>query len=126
MKEVELKTFKSVLEAKRAELTGALCHREEIAIETTPDTLDEVQMTGERDLAIRNLDRDSRMLRLIRTALARIAEGSFGVCQRCEEDISPKRVQALPWAAYCISCQEQIDRGEIVVYGAENRFASAA
>lgn len=66
------------------------------------------------------------MLRLIRMALARITDGSYGVCQRCEEDISPKRVHALPWAAFCIDCQEQMDSNEIEVSGAEKRFARAA
>jgi DnaK suppressor protein len=126
MTETELKRVKSILEAKQAELTGALVHREEIAIEKSPETIDEVQLTAERDLAILNLDRDSSMLRLIRMALARITEGSYGVCTRCEEDISPKRVQALPWAAFCIRCQQQMDSGEIAVYSAEKRFAGAA
>jgi DnaK suppressor protein len=114
MTEVELNGIQSVLEAKRAELTGSLCRRDEIAVEKAPDTLDAVQLTGERDLAIRNLDRDSRMLRSIRIALARIADGSYGVCRRCEEEISPKRVQALPWAEFCIGCQEQADSNEVV------------
>jgi DnaK suppressor protein len=103
-------------ELKRVQSMGALGHREEIAIEKAPDTLDEVQMTRERELAIRNLDRDSRMLGLIRMALARIADGSYGVCQRCEEEISPKRVQALPWAAFCTGCQEEMDSNEIALY----------
>jgi DnaK suppressor protein len=126
MTDAELKRVEFILEAKQAELTGSLCHREDIAIEKSPDTLDEVQLTGDRELAIRNLDRDSRMLRLIHMALARIAGGSYGVCQHCEEDISPKRMQALPWAAFCIGCQERMDRSELAVSGAEKRFARAA
>ena len=70
---------------------------------------------GERELAVRNLDRDSKMLRLIRQALARVTNGTFGVCLHCEEDIMPKRMAAVPWAAYCIRCQEKIDRLEIEV-----------
>jgi DnaK suppressor protein len=126
MTEAGLKRVQSILEEKQAELTSLLGHREKIAIEKFPDTLDEVQLTGERELAIRNLDRDSKMLRLIRMALARIAEGSYGVCLLCEEDISPRRLQALPWAAFCISCRQQMDSNETVVYCAEKRFARAA
>jgi DnaK suppressor protein len=95
-------------------------------IEKAPDALDEVQLAGERELAIRNLDRDSNMLRQIRRALARIADGSYGVCLHCEEDISPKRVNAVPWAAFCIKCQEQVDRHEIEVDDTADLFASAA
>ena len=59
-------------------------------------------------------------------ALARIADGSYGVCLHCEEDISPKRVNAVPWAAFCIKCQEQVDRHEIEVEDSADLFASAA
>ena len=126
MTKVELEKYKNILEAKRAELSGSLRNRDEIVIEKAPDALDEVQLAGERELAIRNLDRDSNMLRQIRRALARIADGSYGVCLHCEEDISPKRMNAVPWAAFCIKCQEQVDRHEIEVEDTADLFASAA
>jgi len=126
MTKAELEKYKTILEAKQAELSGALRNRDEIVIEKAPDALDEVQLAGERELAIRALDRDSNMLRQIRRALARIADGSFGVCLHCEEDISPKRVNAVPWAAYFIKCQEQVDRHEIEVEDTADLFASAA
>ena len=103
----------NLLLAKQTELSGALRKRDEIVIEKVPDTLDAVQLMGERELAIRNLNRDSNLLRQIRRALSRIANGTYGVCLHCEEDILPKRMAAVPWAACCIRCQEQIDRGEI-------------
>src|SRR5882724_13232863 len=112
MTKAELEKFKNILEAKQAELSGALRNRDEIAIEKASDAIDEVQLAGERELAIRNLDRDSNMLRQIRRALGRIADGSYGVCLHCEEDISPKRLNAVPWTAYCIKCQEADDRHE--------------
>lgn len=126
MTKAELEKYRNILEAKQAELTGALRNRDEIVIEKAPDALDEVQLAGERELAIRTLDRDSNMLRQIRRALARIADGSYGVCLHCEEDISPKRINAVPWAAYCIKCQEQVDRHEIEVEDTTDLFASAA
>ena len=126
MTKAELEKFKNILEAKQEELSGSLRNRDEIAIEKAPDALDEVQLAGERELAIRTLDRDSNMLRQIRRELARIADGSFGICQHCEEDISPKRMNAVPWAAFCIRCQEQVDRHEIEVEDTSDIFASAA
>ena len=105
--------FANLLLAKQTELSGSLRKRDEIVIEKVSDTLDAVQLMGERELAIRNLDRDSNMLRQIRRALSRIANGTYGVCLHCEEDILPKRMAAVPWAPCCIRCQEQIDRGEI-------------
>jgi len=126
MTKTDLEKFRNTLETKRSELSGSLRNRDEIVIEKAPDALDEVQLAGERELAIRNLDRDSNMLRQIRRALARIADGSYGVCLHCDEEISPKRVAAVPWAAYCIQCQEQVDRHEIEVDDNADLFASAA
>src|SRR5581483_3794226 len=104
MTKAELDKFKTILEARQAELGGALRNREDIAIEKTPDALDEVQLAGERELAIRNLDRESNLLRQVRAALARIADGSYGTCLHCEEEISPKRLNAVPQPPYCIKC----------------------
>ena len=112
MNQTELNQYKAVLEARRAELSAGLRNREDIAIEKTPDALDEVQLAGERELAIRNLDRESNLLRSVKGALARIADGSYGVCLHCEEDIKPKRLEAVPWTKYCIKCQEAADRNE--------------
>src|SRR5919109_155386 len=112
MSQTELQKYKTILEAKQAELSVGLRNREDIAIEKTPDALDEVQLAGERELAIRNLDRESNLLRNVRGALVRIADGSYGVCLHCEQDIKPKRLDAVPWAKYCIRCQEAADRHE--------------
>src|SRR5216110_799469 len=109
----ELNKYKTLLEAKQAELAGGLRNREGIAIEKTADAIDEVQLAGERELAIRNLDRESILLRNVKGALARIADGSYGTCIHCEDDISLKRLNAVPWAGFCIKCQEAVDRNEI-------------
>jgi len=107
-----------ILEAKQAELTGGLRNRDGIAIEKSADQMDEIQYATERDLAIRNVDRDSTLLRQVKAALRRIQDGYFGTCLDCEEAISPKRIAAVPWAARCIQCQETADReGQ----GAEDR-----
>jgi DnaK suppressor protein len=113
MTKSELEKFKTALEKKQEEISANLRNREDIAIEKTPDAIDEVQLAGERELAIRNLDRESSLLRNVKGALARIADGSYGTCMHCEEDISLKRLNAVPWAGFCIKCQEAVDRNEI-------------
>jgi DnaK suppressor protein len=110
MTKTELNKFKQILETKQAELARVLRNREAIAIEKSPDALDEVQHAAERELAIRNLDRESGLLRQVRSALRRMDEGTFGVCLHCEEDINPKRLAAVPWTQFCIRCQEVADR----------------
>ena len=105
--------YRKMLEAKRTELSGALRNRGDIAVQKTPDLLEEVQLAADRDMVIHNLHRESGLLRQVKAALARIADGSYGVCQHCEEEIRPKRLEAVPWAAYCVRCQEAVDRQEI-------------
>ena len=112
MTKSELNKYQKILEAKQAELEHFMRNREGITIEKSPDALDEVQHAAERELAIRNLDRESNLLRNVRAALRRIDEGNFGVCLHCEEDISPKRVNAVPWTPFCIQCQEIADRAQ--------------
>jgi DnaK suppressor protein len=106
----ELKKFRTMLVAKQQELAPQLYKREGMAIEKTPDPLDEVGLAVERELASRNLERGSKMLRDVRGALKRIEDGSYGACLNCEEEISPKRLNAVPWASLCIGCQERDDR----------------
>ena len=110
MNKTDIEKYKAMLLVKQADLSKGLHNREDIAIQKTPDALDEVQLAGERELAIRNLDRESSLLRSVRAALIRIRDGSYGVCMHCEEDIKPRRLEAVPWTPYCIRCQEAADR----------------
>jgi DnaK suppressor protein len=110
MTKSEINKYKEMLEVKQAELSRLLRNRDEIAIDRSPDALDEVQRAAERELAIRNLDRESGLLRNVKSALRRIGDGSYGVCIHCEEDISPRRLAAVPWTPFCIKCQEAADR----------------
>jgi RNA polymerase-binding transcription factor len=112
MTKAELERYKRVLEAKQVEIAASLRNRDDIAIEKASDAIDQVQLAGERELAIRNLDRESSLLRKVRAALARIADGGFGTCLHCDEEISAKRLNAVPWAPFCIRCQEAADRHE--------------
>lgn len=106
----EINRFEAVLTAKKAELERVIRKRDGIEIERSADQLDEIQGASERALAVGKLDREANQLRSVRAALQRIKQGSFGICQECEEDIHPKRLAAVPWAPYCIHCQEAADR----------------
>jgi DnaK suppressor protein len=112
MTKTELNKYKQILDTKLGELSQSVRDREGIAIEKSPDALDEVQHAAERELAIRNLDRESHLLRNVRGALRRINDGTYGVCLHCEEDINPKRLAAVPWTPFCIECQELADRNK--------------
>lgn len=105
-----MRAFQAVLERDEAELVRVLRKRDDIAIQQSADQMDQIQYASERDLAIRNVDRESRLLRQVKAALRRIHEGSFGTCMECESAIGPKRLAAVPWAPRCIQCQEAADR----------------
>src|SRR5271154_5096163 len=98
----EMSAFQEILERKEADLAHVLRRRDGIVIEKSADQMDEIQYATERDLAIRNVDRESNLMRVVKDALRRIQEGSFGTCVECESAISPKRLAAVPWAACCI------------------------
>src|SRR5271165_3798420 len=108
MREVE--GFQKTLTARVAELERITRQRDGITIERSADQVDEVQSSSERALAVGNLDRYCSQLRDARAALDRIQDGSFGICQRCDDNIHPKRLAAVPWAGFCIHCQEAVDR----------------
>jgi DnaK suppressor protein len=51
---------------------------------------------------------DMKLLREVDDALRRFQRGTYGICHECEEPISAKRLDAVPWAKYCVTCQEQV------------------
>ena len=126
----KINEFRRLLEAKKKELLTGGSDREEILIENAAEDFDRLQQQLNREVAIRNLDRESKLLKEVQAALNRVDDGSFGVCLRCEEEIPEKRLRALPWAAYCVSCQETIDRmraaGEEIEESSENSELAAA
>ena len=110
MESTALESMKFLLLGLMREREQPQRHRDEIAVENAPDTLDRVQREAERDLAIRQIQSDFDRLQSIRLALQRIDDGTYGTCLRCEESISSKRLNVVPWASFCIKCQEIADR----------------
>lgn len=75
------------------------------------------------DLAFDARARESRELQLIAEALKKIEEGTYGLCGECQEPIPLARLEALPFAQYCIGCQEELEReGAFADRGEELRF----
>ena len=110
MTNVEVTRFRTILQDSQRELPNGAQSREVLAIDTSPDELDRIQNSYERDYAIGSLERQAALMREVQNAIHRLDEGSFGVCASCEEQIHPKRLAALPWARFCIACQEAEDR----------------
>jgi DnaK suppressor protein len=109
MTDTDRKQFLSVLQAKEADIAAGLGRRDGLAVQAEADVFDEIQNAIDRALLVRNLDHGSDLLREVRSAVERIASGEYGSCQECGEEINPKRLAAVPWAALCLRCQENAD-----------------
>jgi len=112
MNSADLEIYDRTLRAKQSELAGSHRNVDGVAVERTPDSMDEVILANERGLALRSLTREACICRLVAAALERLAAGTFGSCLQCDGPISNRRLQALPWAALCLECQEAADNAE--------------
>jgi DnaK suppressor protein len=110
MDQLQLEQLKDTLRGIVKSIEQPLGRLEEIAVQNAPDTIDRVQLAAERDLAMRQLECDFSRLQSVRLALERLEDGTYGTCLSCEDEISLKRLQALPWASYCLKCQDIADR----------------
>src|SRR5512134_3490657 len=110
MKKTELKKFKAILQEKRGAITnstGKKTHWENMENTRHGDFVDQASDDNEVHVNIRLLQTDAKLLRAIDAALARIEDGSYGVCTMCGEDISIPRLKAVPWTSVCIECKEK-------------------
>ena len=113
MNEVDVKKHRALLMAKRDEVLRASRRPEDIWIVQSNEAIETMQIADEREFAVRTLEREAKVLAQIDAALERISHGEFGTCIECAEPISPKRLAALPWAAYCLRCQELHDLQDV-------------
>ena len=79
--------------------------------EGTEDIVDRANNSYNRELMFSLSDSERSKLLAVDAALARIEEGSYGKCINCGRDIGTKRLEAVPWARYCIDCQELAEQG---------------
>ncbi len=77
-----------------------------------PDPTDQAAFESERGFELRIRDRERKLIKKIDRALARIEEGSYGICEVCGEDIDEKRLEARPEASLCIHCKREQERIE--------------
>ncbi len=114
-----LAATKAALLTKLAEIEGTATGRDELVVQTSPDEIDMIRMAVDRDLVVQQINQSDRVLRDVRVALEALERGEYGVCADCEEPISTRRLEVLPWAQLCVRCQDARERqgdesGEIV------------
>ncbi|MDE3180881.1 MAG: TraR/DksA family transcriptional regulator [Acidobacteriota bacterium] len=104
--------YRVLLVKKRNELLAEVKRQPEaLAINIqSPDEVEFAIKAAEQDLSARTADLRSKVLKEIDRALERVAGGHYGVCEGCSQEIAPARLKAIPWARYCVRCQELISR----------------
>jgi DnaK suppressor protein len=105
--------YRNTLIAKTHEIRSRQIRPEDIAVEKNADALDEIQQSADRVLAFESVARNWQMSSLILNALERIEDHTYGLCTVCGEPISEKRLAAVPWAKYCISCQDAAESSDL-------------
>jgi len=108
-------TYRKILEKKAAEVQSSMSAQKAAQVlsreEHPHDEGDLSQQSHEEWIFLNRNTLDLKLLREVQDALQRIDHGSYGVCYECEEPISTKRLEAVPWARYCVTCQERIANG---------------
>ena len=97
--------FQLLLEAKRDELRHSLGDTRHGSQGRVAEE-DQAAVSHEEFISSKRNGMEFRMLRLVNAALDRIVRGEYGICHACEEDISEKRLKAIPWAQFCVQCQD--------------------
>jgi DnaK suppressor protein len=108
MDKVQLELFRTQLLLKKQEiLTDAGKTMSEMTDQTTnvPDPNDRATLESGRSFELRIRDRERKLVTKIDEAIARIEEGSYGVCEDCGEEIGLKRLEARPVTTLCIDCK---------------------
>jgi len=105
----DLERYKQLLQSKHDELSSAWKGREGLAPSTEPlhgDPADQATAASEAAIQVRLHQTDSRLLRAIEEALARIERSNYGICEVCDQPISGPRLTAVPWTRLCLGCKE--------------------
>jgi len=79
--------------------------------EGTQDLADKASSAYTKEFLYSLSNTDREALQQVDEALGRIRSGSYGTCAECGQDLNKKRLEAVPWASHCISCQEKIEKG---------------
>ena len=115
MDKKKLRSYRDRLLERRESLFSQVTEAErstrERDLEATQDPADMAANAYTKELLISMSDNDRNLLGLIDEALARVESGEYGECVNCGEPIQEKRLNAVPWARYCLRCQDLKEQG---------------
>ncbi|MGD9157927.1 MAG: TraR/DksA family transcriptional regulator [Desulfobacteraceae bacterium] len=110
MQEKERTYFEGLLLKKMNETIDSIIDIDSLKVdeyEKQPDPLDQATLNYTRNMTLLLLEKNNIKINGFKEALERIHEGTFGICEGCNERISKKRLKAIPFARFCISCQRE-------------------
>jgi DnaK suppressor protein len=114
VKAQDTENFKRKLLEMRRDLLGQVekkkIYSKEIGEDGIPDSGDVAAYSYSKEVLMGLGENERTKLRLVEEALGKIAEGLYGVCERCEGQIPPKRLDLLPFTRYCVQCQSQLEK----------------
>ena len=115
MDKKRLEYYRKKLEAKREELRRVIARTEQEGRsaddDPTVDLADKAANSYTKEFLFGQTDHDRVILQMVEDALSRVRSSSFGLCMHCEDEVQQKRLEAVPWARHCISCQEKQEQG---------------
>jgi DnaK suppressor protein len=115
MQQKDLDFFKMLLTQQLNELRGLANNTLSSLLDDmdrAPDPLDRATLDIDRTAMLRIRDRESKLIRKIKRTLESIYDGTFGICEMCEEQISFERLKARPVASHCIKCKTIMENME--------------
>jgi DnaK suppressor protein len=112
-----IKRFEETLRRQEKQLEqsmiSAVEQGREVAADSALDAADQAVQSYQKEMLFSQGTSGHEQLALVRVALKRLDQGTYGDCVHCGKTIGMKRLEALPWTPNCISCQEKIESGEI-------------
>jgi DnaK suppressor protein len=115
MDKKRLEYYKKKLMTRREELMRTIARTEEEGRQAdddpTVDLADKAANSYTKEFLFGMTNTDRTILNMIDEALKRIKANEYGLCANCQEEMQQKRLEAVPWAKNCISCQEKIEQG---------------
>jgi DnaK suppressor protein len=115
MDKKRLDYYKKKLQSRRDELTKTIARTEEEGRQAdddqTVDLADKAANSYTKEFLFGMTNTDRTILNMIDEALKRIRQNAYGVCANCQEEMQQKRLEAVPWAKHCVTCQQKAEQG---------------
>ncbi len=115
MDKKRLEYYKKRLVARREELLKNIARTEEEGRaadeDPTVDLADKAANSYTKEFLFGQTNHDRFTLAMIEEALSRLKQNEFGLCANCQQEVQQKRLEAVPWARHCITCQEKHEQG---------------